>query len=431
MRNNIAVAIDIGTTKIYVVIADVDPETGKFRVLGYGTGTSSGLKKGLVIDVEQTSRDIRRAVKKAEDMADIIIEKAFIGISGKHIQSSLQHVDIILGEEPREITEDDYERLIQNAIERKISRDAFILHKIAYNFKVDNGNVIKNPIGRKGRKVEADIHLITGSEKEIIALKNTLLKLDIDVEEVILEPYASAKAVLTTSEKRFGTVIVDIGGGTTDICIYRNETLIYSGVIPVGGEHYTNDIAYCLQLDIETAEKLKKDYSSHKDNGEEIVQIHVKNSLEKRTLQLSELREVVDARTDDLLELIAEKIIESGFSDYISNGIVFTGGSSQVAGLKDRAEEYFNYDIKIGIPIRSIGLLDDMNKPENSTGIGLLIYAAEKAARIKMEQTKQVVQQQQQVIVEKKEEKNYGEEETEVVAEPFASKVRRYFKKLF
>ena len=289
MRNNIAVAIDIGTTKIYVIIAEVDPETGRFQVLGYGTSTSSGLKKGLVVDVEQTSRDIKRAVRKAEEMAQIRVEKAFIGISGKHIQSSLQHIEIFLGEEPREIEELDYETLIQNAIDRQITRDSFILHKIAYNFKVDNGSVIKNPVGRRGRKVEADVHLITGSEKEITALKNTLLKLDIDVEEVILEPYASAKAVLTTSEKRFGTVIVDMGGGTTDICIYRNETLIYSAVIPAGGEHYTNDIAYCLQLDLETAEKLKKDFSSFSDNGENVVQIHIKNSNEKKMIEFSEL----------------------------------------------------------------------------------------------------------------------------------------------
>lgn len=430
MRNNIAVAIDIGTTKIYVIIAEVDPDTGRFQVLGYGTSTSSGLKKGLVVDVEQTSRDIRRAVKKAEDMAEIRVEKAFIGISGKHIQSSLQHIEIFLGEEPREIEEEDYERIVQSAIDRKISRDSFILHKIAYNFKIDNGNVVKNPIGRKGRKVEADVHLITGSEKEIIALKNTLSKLDIDVEEVILEPYASAKAVLTTSEKRFGTVIVDIGGGTTDICIYRNETLIYSAVIPAGGEHYTNDIAYCLQLDLETAEKLKKDFSSFSDNGENAVQIHIKNSNEKKSIKLSELTEVIDSRTEDLLELLGEKIEASGFSDYISNGIVFTGGASQIAGLKEKAESLFNYDIKIGIPIRTIGLLEEMNKPENSTGIGLLIYAAEKAVSEKTEMAKETPQAPQ-TTVEKKEDRYYGDEETEVVIEPFTAKFKKYFKKLF
>lgn len=429
MRNNIAVAIDIGTTKIYVIIAEVDPDTGRFQVLGYGTSTSSGLKKGLVVDVEQTSRDIRRAVKKAEDMAEVRVEKAFIGISGKHIQSSLQHIEIFLGEDPREISEDDYEKIIQNAIDRKITRDSFILHKIAYNFKIDNGNVVKNPIGRKGRKVEADVHLITGSEKEIIALKNTLSKLDIEVEDVILEPYASAKAVLTTSEKRFGTVIVDIGGGTTDICIYRNETLIYSAVIPAGGEHYTNDIAYCLQLDLETAEKLKKDFSSFSDNGENAVQIHIKNSNEKKIVKLAELKEVIDSRTEDLLELLGQKIEASGYSDYISNGIVFTGGASQIAGLKEKAEEIFTYDIKIGIPIRTIGLLEEMNKPENSTGIGLLIYAAEKAVTNRVEMVKETPPQH--TTVEKKEEKYYGDEETEVVIEPFTAKFKKYFKKLF
>lgn len=442
MRNNIAVAIDIGTTKIYVVIAEVDSETGRFQVLGYGTSTSSGLKKGLVVDVEQTSRDIKRAVRKAEEMALIKVEKAFIGISGKHIQSSLQHIDIFLGEDPRDITEDDYQNLIQNAIERKVTRDTALIHQIAYNFKIDGGSVVKNPVGRRGRKMEADVHLITGADKEIKALKNTLQRLDIDVEEVVLEPYASAKAVLTTSEKRFGTVIVDMGGGTTDICIYRNETLIYSAVIPAGGEHYTNDIAYCLNLDLETAEKLKKDFSSFDErdinNEKDAVQIHIKNTNEKKTIELSELKEIIDSRTDDILELIGEKISESGFAEYISNGLVFTGGASQIAGLKERAEDYFNFTIKIGIPIRTIGLMEEMNRPENSTGIGLLIYAVEQEVDRRTEQTKFVqpqqtsqTQQSKDAVVEKKEEKNHGNEEKEVVVEPFSEKFRRYLKKLF
>jgi len=427
MENNIAVAIDIGTTKIYVIVAEIDEVTGKFQVKGYGTSTSKGMKKGLVVDVERTASDIKQAVKEAEAMSGIEIKSACIGVSGKHIESVLTSAEIYLGEKPRIILEEDYNKLIQVAKNKGINYDRRVLHEIAFNYRIDKGGIVKNPIGMQGEKLEADVHLITGSEKEIVSLKNALSSIDIEIEEIVLEPYASAMAVLTSSEKKFGTVIVDIGGGTTDIGIYRNEKLIYSSVIPIGGEHFTNDISYVLNIDLDRADMIKKEFSYKEKNisklEEEEIVIRERNSFANRYIPLSELKEITDCRIDDILEQIDEKIQESGFSDYISNGIVFTGGSSQIAGLKERSESYFDkHDIKMGIPIEIEGLLENMNKPENSTGIGLLIYSVEKYTKEKRK--KYTVKK----TIDKVESKN-GDEEAEEL--PFTSKIKDFFSNLF
>lgn len=427
MENNIAVAIDIGTTKIYVIVAEIEEYTGKFQVKGYGTSISKGMKKGLVVDVERTASDIKQAVKEAEAMSGIEIKSACIGVSGKHIESVLTSAEVYLGEKPRIILEEDYNKLIQVAKNKGINYDRRVLHEIAFNYRIDKGGIVKNPIGMQGEKLEADVHLITGSEKEIVSLKNALSSIDIEIEEIVLEPYASAMAVLTSSEKKFGTVIVDIGGGTTDIGIYRNEKLIYSSVIPIGGEHFTNDISYVLNIDLDRADIIKKEFSYKEKNisklEEEEIVIRERNSFANRYIPLSELKEITDCRIDDILEQIGARIQESGFSDYISNGIVFTGGSSQIAGLKERSESYFDkHDIKMGIPIEIEGLLPNMNKPENSTGIGLLIYSVEK--HIKEKRKKYTVKK----TIDKVESKN-GDEEAEEL--PFTSKIKDFFSNLF
>lgn len=428
MENNIAVAIDIGTTKIYVIIAEINPETGKFQVKGYGTNTSKGLKKGLVVDVERTTADIKKAVKAAEEMAGIEVSRACIGVSGRHIESVLSSAEVFLGDEPRVIIDEDYNKLIQLAKNKVVTYDRRVLHEIAFNYRIDNSGLVKNPIGMVGEKLQADVHLITGSEKEIVSLKNALKNLDIEIDEIVLEPYASAKAVLTNSEKKFGTVIVDIGGGTTDIGIYRNEKLIYSSVIPIGGEHFTNDISYVLNIDLDIADKIKKEYSiqanSYKDLEEAEIVIPERNSFANRYIPLAQLKEIIDSRIDDILEHIEDKLEASGFSDYISNGIVFTGGASQIAGLQDRSSGFFEkYEIKMGIPIQIEGLLDNMNKPENATGIGLLIYSVEKSMK------ENRVTYKSKKIIENEEVKN-GDEELEETVD-FTSKVKNFFSNLF
>ncbi|MDN5303870.1 MAG: cell division protein FtsA [Fusobacteriaceae bacterium] len=425
MDNNIAVAIDIGTTKIYVIIAKVDSETQTFQVKGYGVAASRGLKRGLIVDITTLSEDIERAVKKAELMSGIKVTKAFVGLSGKHIKSSVTNVELELDNAPRVIEEKDYERLVQKAINRLVEDGRQVLHEIVYNYKVDNSSVLKNAIGMQGSFLKADVHLITGSEKEIISLKNALKNINIEIDNIILEPYASAKSVLTQSEKEFGTVIVDIGGGTTDLGIYKRDKLIYASVIPIGGQYFTSDIAQILKIDLETAEELKKTFSDLyiDSKTEKSLQVDSKNSNDKIEVKLDVLKEIIEARIDDIIEYIEEGIELSGFGDYITNGIVFTGGSSKIAGLEKRAKQLLNYNIKIGVPIEIDGLLENMNKPENATGIGLLLYATEKIyyySKLNKEKT-------YEKKVEKKEKSNENLEKDNKITEKF----KKFFSSLF
>lgn len=380
-NKKILTAIDIGTTKIYTIIAEVNLEEGNFNVIGIGVSPSRGLLRGVIVDVEQVTRDVEIAVQAAEHMADVSIDKAFIGVAGKHIESLMSHATIVLGKVPREIVEADKKSLEELAVSKVVPVDRKVIHKIVYNYKIDDAGVVKNPIGMTGMKIDADVHIVTGIVNAIDSLVNSVNKLAIEVEDVVLEPLASAKSVLTDTEKKLGSILVDIGGGTTDIAIYKNDKLIYTSVIPVGGEHFTNDIASILGLDLKTAGRLKKQLSDYLEEGNmenEVIEVSSNNYENTKEVEISYLKEIVDARTEDILIQVNKKIEASGFKHYVSTGLVFTGGASKVAGLKEMADKHFDMPVRMGKPIKVEGLLEDMNKPEDATGVGLLLYGAEK-----------------------------------------------------
>lgn len=379
-KKNIVVAVDIGTTKVLAIVAEVFPVEKQFKVIGYGTSVSRGLQKGVVVDVEEAMGAIESAISSAEHMANINVEKAFIGIAGKHIESLVSHTFISMGKMPREITDLDRIKLEDFAETKIVPVDRKVIHKIVYNYKIDDrSEVVRNPVGMVGMKLEADVHVVTGSIQSIDSLVRCINKLDIGVEDVVLEPLASAKAVLSDTEKKLGCVLVDIGGGTTDIAIYKNDKLIYTNVIPVGGEHFTADLATILGIELKVADRLKKDFSQlqgfHED---EIFDLPSYNGGDTRSVELAFVKEIIDARSDEILEIVGKKIDASGYAKYLQNGIVFTGGSSKIAGLIDKAEKQFKMPVRIGVPIRIEGLLNELLKPEDATGVGLLIYGVEK-----------------------------------------------------
>lgn len=374
-------AIDIGTSKIYTIIAEVNNDDSTFRVVGTGVSPSRGLKKGVIVDVEEVTRDVEISVQAAEHMADVSIDSAFIGVAGKHIESLMSHATLVVGKTPREINAMDKKALEDIAVSKVVPVDRKVIHKIMYNYKIDDSGVVKNPIGMSGIKLEADVHIVTGIVNAIDSLVNSVNKLSIEVEDVVLEPLASAKAVLTDTEKKLGSILVDMGGGTTDIAMYKNDKLIYTSVIAIGGDHFTNDIAALLNIDLKTADRLKKqlaDYMEEGDIEDQVIEIPSHNYEETKEVEVSYLRDIVNARIVDVMQNIQKKLEASGFRHYVSTGIVFTGGASKVAGLKEIAEETFDIPVRMGRPIRVEGLTKDMNKPEDATGVGLLLYGAEK-----------------------------------------------------
>lgn len=379
-KQDVVVAIDIGTTKIYAIIAKVSFIDKTFQVIGTGMSPSKGMKKGVIVDVAQVTGSVEAAIQSAEHRANVNIETAYIGVAGKHIESLMSHAALLTGKQPREITEADKNKLEELAENKVVPIDRKVIHKIVYNYKIDDSEIVKNPIGMNGVKLEADVHIVTGVVNSIDALVKSASNLSIGVEDVVLEPLASAKAVLNDTEKKFGAILVDIGGGTTDIAIFKNEKLIYTNVIPLGGEHYTNDIASVLNIGIKTAEKLKKEFSTYREeiDLDDIVEVPVYNSEENKQVELGYLKEIIDSRTEDILEQISKKIENSGFEHLVPNGIIFTGGASKVAGLMERAEDYFELPVRFGTPEKRDGLLAEMNKPEDATGVGLLLYGIEK-----------------------------------------------------
>jgi cell division protein FtsA len=380
-NKKLLVAIDIGTSKIYTIIAEVNDDNRSFKVIGTGVSPSRGLKKGMVVDVEEVTRDVEVSVQAAEHMADVSIEGAFIGVAGRHIESLMSHATVVVGKTPREITQADRQSLGEVAVSKVVPVDRKVIHKIVYNYRIDDSGVVKNPIGMSGVKLEADVHIVTGQLNAIDALVNSVNKLSIEVEDVVLQPLASAKAVLSDTEKQLGSILVDMGGGTTDIAVYKNDKLIYTSVIPIGGKHFTNDIAALLGIDLKTADRLKKqlaDYISEGDIEEQIIEIPSHNYEEVKEVEISYLKKIVEARIYDVIDQVKKKIEASGFKHYISTGIVFTGGGSKVAGLKEIAQESFDIPVRLGRPLKLEGLMEEMNRPEDATGVGLLLYGIER-----------------------------------------------------
>lgn len=380
-NKKLLVAIDIGTSKIYTIIAEVNNDNRSFKVIGTGVSPSRGLKKGMVVDVEEVTRDLEVSVQAAEHMADVSIEGAFIGVAGRHIESLMSHATVVVGKTPREITQADKQSLGEVAVSKVVPVDRKVIHKIVYNYRIDDSGVVKNPIGMSGVKLEADVHIVTGQLNAIDALVNSVNRLSVEVEDVVLQPLASAKAVLTDTEKQLGSILVDMGGGTTDIAVYKNDKLIYTSVIPIGGQHFTNDIAALLGIDMKTADRLKKqltDYILEDEIENQIIEIPSHNYEEVKEVEISYLKEIVEARIEDVIEQVKKKIEASGFKHYISTGIIFTGGGSKVAGLKERAKESFDIPVRMGRPLKLEGLTEEMNKPEYATGVGLLLYGIER-----------------------------------------------------
>ncbi len=382
-KKDVVVAVDIGTTKIYAIIAEIIPDKKSFQVIGHAMSTSRGMNKGTIVDVNEVTADVEAALKSAEHMTDIQVRKVFVGVAGKHIESLMSHGMVVLSKNsPKEIEDSDREKLEELAVNKVVPIDRKVIHKIVYNYRIDDGGVVKNPVGMKGIKLEADVHIVTGIVHSIDSIVKSINNLSIEVEDIVLEPLASAKAVLSDTEKKLGAVLVDIGGGTTDIAIFRNDKLIYTSVIPLGGEHFTHDIATVLNIDIKTADRLKKEFSNYIEADdadlEQVIEIPTYNQGEIKKVKLSYLKEIIDERIKEVVEHIKKKIDASGFGHLAPNGIIFTGGSSKIAGLQELAAKYFKMPVRLGVPLKTEGLLESMNKPEDATGVGLLLYGIEK-----------------------------------------------------
>ncbi len=363
--------MDIGTSKVLVVVVEVGP-SGTMKIIGVGHHPATGLRKGVVANIESTVQSIKRAVEEAELMAGCQIYSVYAGIAGAHIRSINSHGVVAIKD--NEVTQSDIERVIDAAKAMAIPNDQRILHVLPQDFVIDGQDGIREPIGMCGVRMEAKVHMITGAVSAAQNIVKCIRRCGLEVDDIILEQIASSEAVLTEDERELGICMIDIGGGTTDIAIFTEGAIRYTAVIPIAGDQVTNDIAVAFHTPTQAAEDIKKRFGCALvqlvDEGQTIETPSI-GGRPPRTLSRQNLAEIIEPRIEELLLLIQAEIRKSGFEEVISSGIVLTGGSSRIEGMIDLAEEIFHLPVRQGLPNYEGGLSEVVCNPIYSTGIGL------------------------------------------------------------
>ncbi len=375
------VGLDIGTSKVVAIVGEIGLE-GSIEVVGIGSHPSKGMKKGVVVNIESTVQSIQRAVEEAELMAGCQIHSVYVGIAGSHIRSLNSHGIVAIKD--REVFGLDLERVIDAAQAVAIPADQKILHILPQEYVIDNQEGIKEPLGMSGVRLEAKVHLVTGSANSVQNIDKCIRRCGLDVDAIVLEQLASSFSVLTEDEKELGVCVVDIGGGTTDIAIFTAGAIRHTGVIPIAGDQVTNDIAMALRTPSQHAEDIKIKYASalaQLASSGETIKVPSVGDRPPRDLSRQALAEVVEPRYDELFTLVQGELRRSGYEDLVAAGIVLTGGTSKMEGAVELAEEIFHMPVRLAKPSGIRGMEDIMQNPIYATGMGLLLYARQNMAR--------------------------------------------------
>ena len=367
------VSLDIGTSKVLCLVADID-DKGELRIVGIGSEPCSGLNKGIISDIDTTVSSIRRAKDKASLMSNCNIQSVTTGIAGNHIQSYNGNGAVnILNDE---VTEDDKQKVLTNAQNIQIPKDQEILHAIEQHFTIDGQSGIREPLGMAGSRLEANVHIITTSSTAKKNLTKCINNSLLEINDYVLQPVASSEAVLSDEERDLGVCLVDIGCGTTDIAIFTDGTIKHSAVIPIAGQMITKDIRIILSTSLEAAEEMKIQFGSVAPDVDTDIKIPVPSVSDKPDTETTKtiLSQIITARVNEILDAIQKEINNSGYSNSIRAGLVFTGGGSKLEGLDIFAESFFQKPSRIGSPKHIKGLEDLRGKTRYATAVGLLLH---------------------------------------------------------
>jgi cell division protein FtsA len=369
---SVIVALDIGTTKVCTLIAQ---KSGKnLDILGVGSYPSQGLKKGSVVNIEKTVESIRHSIEEAKLMAGIEeLESATVGIAGNHIYCF--NSSGVVPVKNKEINQSDVDRVIEAAKAVLIPSDREVLHVIPQEFKVDNTVGIKNPIGMCGSRLEVNVHIVTGKTPLIHNLVKCVEQAGLQANEVILQPIASSKSVLSQEEKELGVVLIDIGGGTTDVAVWKEGSLLHSQIIPLGGNHFTNDLAVALKIPHNEAERIKTTHGTVLKNNQlndTYLTVQGLSGTRPREVSLSFVADVLGSRGEELFQVVRNMILEKNLQDEITGGFVLTGGGALIKHLPELAEFILEKPVKMGYPAAFGGMTTAMQHPKFSTVLGLL-----------------------------------------------------------
>jgi cell division protein FtsA len=376
-KDRYIIGLDVGSTKTSALIAEIDGDMVKFLALG--AAESKGLRKGLIVNLDSTVSSIRRAVEEAEGVANVPVESAVIGVAGGHVRGVNSRGGITLGNRARDIERDDIRRAVDAARNITLPEDREVLHVLPHEFMVDAQDGIRDAVGMVGQRLEANVHLVTSSIAATQNLVTAANRAGILVSDTVLEPLASAEACLTQDERDLGCCLLDIGGGTTELIVYGGGVVRHTSAVPVGGDHFTNDLAVGLRTPIPEAEKIKRRHGCaassllHEDTSIEIASV---GDRPPRTIFARMLTDIIEPRAMEFLALIREDLQRAGLVGQIPAGFILAGGGARLNGLIDIAEQSFHLPVRIAEPKGLADLPEQVAQPEYATVVGLVIYGA-------------------------------------------------------
>lgn len=380
-KSNIIVGIDIGSSNVRTVIAEDLSDMELPRVIGVGTAPSSGMRKGVIVDTEEAIKAINESLEKSERMAGVTVKEAAVSIGGAEVTFQNSKGVIAVGRADGEVTEDDLERVIKEAQNLAIPLNREIIHIIPKSYRLDDQDNIKDPLGMKGVRLELEALAIEISSPHIKSLIKCIEQSGVEVTDLILEPLASAKAILNNKQKELGVALVDIGGATTSLAVFEEGELLHAAILPIGSNHVTNDIAIGLRTSIEVAEKIKLEYGiadPDEVNRKEEIDLSKIDSSESGVVSRHHVAEIIQARIEEIFGMVNKELKIIGKVGLLPAGVVLTGGGAKLSQIAVLAKESLRLPIQIGFPIQLGGITDKVDDPSFATAVGLLLWEKEK-----------------------------------------------------
>jgi cell division protein FtsA len=373
------VALDIGSTKTCALIGEIDDDGGGVKFAALGAAESKGWRKGQIVNLDLAVSSIRRAVEEAESIVSVPVESALIGVAGVHVRGVNSRGGVTIGARPRDVQRDDVRRAIEAARGIQLPEDREVLHVLPQEFFLDSHDNIRDAIGMVGQRLEANVHIVTASGSATQNIVTAVNRAGVRVDDTVLEPMASAEACLTQDERELGACLLDIGGGTTELVAFSGGVVRHTAAIPVGGDHFTNDLAVGLRTPIPEAEKIKRENACvfrAMVTSDDPIEIASVGDRPPRTVYSRMLADIVEPRAQEVLSLVRDELRRGGVENQIPAGLVFTGGGAKLSGLCELAEKFFNLPVRVAVPRGLEGMSEEVSQPEYATAVGLVLYGA-------------------------------------------------------
>ncbi len=373
--NEIIAGLDLGTTKVCAIVAELTDDG--LDIIGIGSVPSKGLRKGVVVNIESTVQAIRAAIEQAETMAGVEIASVYAGIAGSHVRGLNQ--EGVAAITTREVSEEDVRRVLDQAKAIPLPGDRHVIHVLPQEFIVDDQDGIREPVGMSGVRLEARVHLVTAANSAAQNITKVCERCDLHIAEMVLEPLASAHAVVSEDEKEIGVALIDIGGGTTDLIIYVDGAVVHTSVIPIGGINLTNDIATGLRTPMAEAERIKIKYgcaATAMVDEEETIEVPSVGGRAPRVIPRHVLCQIIEPRVEEMFQAVGHVVAETGYADMLASGAIITGGTTQLDGMCELAEQILGLPVRRAAPAGVGGLIDVVKSPAYATGVGLVKYGA-------------------------------------------------------